>query len=122
MEKINRESKKFYERELKQYWENKKRLCRLLDRAEKAVYDKNTSSRTIIYLQERIQNIEITIKQLKPFEKEIFELIFKEQLDWKECKFRKNIDKNTYYNIFNKAIYLLAKEFGEIWKENYGEI
>ena len=48
MEKINRESKKFYERELKQYWENKKRLCRLLDRAEKAVYDKNTSSRTII--------------------------------------------------------------------------
>lgn len=114
MEKINIESKKFYERELKQYWENKKRLCRLLDRAEKAVYDKNTSSRTIIYLQERIQNIEITIKQLKPFEKEIFELIFKEQLDWKECKFRKNIDKNTYYNIFNKAIYLLAKEFGEI--------
>lgn len=114
MEKINKESKKFYERELRQYWENKKRLYNLLDKAEKNLNDDYTSSRTIIYLQERMQNIEIAIQQLKPFEKEIFNLIFKENLDWKVCKFRKNIDKNTYYNIFNKAIYLLAKEFGEI--------
>lgn len=101
--RLSKESKKFYERELHQYWENKKKICNL-----------NKNSRVIIYLQERINYIETVIKKLKPFEKEIFELIFKENADWKYCKVKKNIDKNTYYNILNKAIYLLAKEFGEI--------
>ena len=112
--KLSKESKKFYERELRQYWENKKKICILLSKKEKSPEIDCISSRTIIYLQDRINKIESVIIRLKPFEKEIFEMIFKENLDWQYCKTQKNIDKNTYYNIFNKAIYMLAKEFGEI--------
>lgn len=112
--KLSRESKKFYERELRQYWKNKEKLGNLLSKKEKQLQNDYTSCRTIIYLQEHIDYIETVIRKMKPTEKEIFEMIFKENLDWQYCKTKRNIDKNTYYNIFNKSIYLLAEEFGEI--------
>ena len=52
--------------------------------------------------------------ELYVFEKEVFTFIFKNNYTWLYCETHKNIHKNTYYNIFNKAIYKLAKEFGEI--------
>ncbi len=112
--KLSKESKKFYERELRQYWKNKEKLGNLLHRKEKQPHGDYMSCRTIIYLCEHIDYIETVINKLKPSEKEIFEMIFKENLGWQYCKTKKNIDKNTYYNIFNKSIYLLAEEFGEI--------
>ena len=111
--KLNKLSKNFYEREFRQYWKNKDKLNNLLNN-KKYLGSQNISSRTILYLQERIDNVENTIKQLNTFEQEVFLMIFKENYSWLYCKTQKNIDKNTYYNIFNKAIYILAKEFGEI--------
>ena len=114
IKKLSKESKNFYERELHQYWTNKKRLNKLIERHEKGIKKDLISSRTIIYLQERIDNIENVISQLDPFEKEVFTLIFKDNYTWLYCETHKNIHKNTYYNIFNKVIYKLAREFGEI--------
>ena len=112
--KLSKESKKFYERELRQYWKNKNKLTNLLTRKEKSLKFDPVSSRTIIYLQERIDYIENVIAQLNSFEKEVFYMIFEKNYSWLYCKTEKNIDKNTYYNILNKSIYLLAEEFGEI--------
>ena len=112
--KLSKESKRFYERELRQYWKNKEKLCNLLVKQQNSPKNNFMSSRTIIYLQDRIDYIENTIKQLNDFEKEVFLMIFKENCTWLYCETNKNINKNTYYNIFNKIIYLLAQEFGEI--------
>lgn len=105
--KLPKEIKRYYERELKQYSNNKKRL-------EKALQGNKTSTRTILFLENRINNIETVIKQLNEFEKEVFDMIFNKKYDWLYCKTMKSIDKNTYYNILNKCIYMLAEEEGEI--------
>lgn len=105
--KLEKEIKQYYERELKQYSQNKKRL-------ERALQENRTSTRTILFLENRINNIETVIKQLNDFEQEVFDMIFNKKYDWLYCKTMKNIDKNTYYNILNKCIYMLAQEEGEI--------
>ncbi len=105
--KLPKETKRYYERELKQYSQNKKRL-------ERALQENRTSARTILFLENRINNIETVLKQLNEFEKEVFDMIFNKKYDWLYCKTMKNIDKNTYYNILNKCIYMLAEEEGEI--------
>lgn len=105
--KLAKEIKKYYERELKQYSKNKKML-------ETASRNNKINTRTILFLQNRMENIETVIKQLNPFEQEVFDMIFNKKYDWLYCKTMKNIDKNTYYNILNKAIYMLAKEEGEL--------
>lgn len=105
--KLSKESKKYYERELKQYKENKKRLQQLLS-------SKKANMRVVLFLENRINNIEAVIRQLDSFEKEVFDMIFIKGYDWLYCKEIKNIGKYTYYNILNKIIYMLAKEEGEI--------
>ena len=112
--KLSKESKKFYERELRQYWDNKNKLNSFFIKEEKALKDDLISSRTIIYLKNRIDYIENVINRLTPFEKELFVMIFKRNYNWLYCKTQKNIDKNTYYNTQNKIIYMLAEEFGEV--------
>ena len=105
--KLPKEIKRYYERELKQYSKNKKIL-------EKALQGCKTNTRTILFLENRINNIETVIKQLNDFEQEVFNMIFNKKYDWLYCKTIKQIDKNTYYNILNKCIYMLAQEEGEI--------
>lgn len=105
--KLPKEIKRYYERELKQYSKNKKIL-------EKALQGCKTNTRTILFLENRINNIETVIKQLNDFEQEVFDMIFNKKYDWLYCKTIKQIDKNTYYNILNKCIYMLAQEEGEI--------
>lgn len=106
-EKLSKEIKNRMDRELRQYWTNKKEL--------KDMEKRNTdSTRKYIYVTQRIEYIENAIKQLKPFEKEVFILIFKNGYDWIYCEANKNIAKSTYYNIYNKIIRLLAEEWGEI--------
>lgn len=111
MEKLSKLSKKFYERELRQYWQNKKRLTNLLNKADKTP---KANTRAILYMQQRIENVETVIKKLNKSEEEIFLMIFKENSNWLYCKTKRNISKYTYYNVFNKSIKLLAQEFGEI--------
>ena len=101
--KLPKEIKRYYERELKQYSKNKKIL-------EKALQGCKTNTRTILFLENRINNIETVIKQLNDFEQEVFDMIFNKKYDWLYCKTIKQIDKNTYYNILNKCIYMLAQE------------
>nr|DAH37177.1 MAG TPA: transcriptional activator [Caudoviricetes sp.] len=130
---LNKDLKKRMDRELRQYWINKKKLERL----ERDIIDESasgngqprantvsnptekkairlTSTRSILYCKERITYVENVIKQLNSFEKQVFYLIFKDGCDWSYCKNIKNIDKSTYYNIYNKSIRLLAEEWGEI--------
>ncbi len=107
--KINKQVKKFLDRELRQYKLNKKKLIRLEEK-EKGI----EPSRVTIMVKERTEYIDNVIMQLNPFEKEVFKLIFFEGRDWLYCEINKNISKSTYYNIYNKIISLLAEEWGEI--------
>lgn len=104
--KLQKELKKKMERELRQYYDNKKKLEQL-----KVV---KVETRRLLYLEERIHYVENVYNKLKPFEQEVYDMIFKENYDWLYCKTTKNINKNTYYNILNKSILFLAEEWGEV--------
>ena len=131
--KLSKDLKKRMEKELRQYWGNIKKIEQL----EKEIIEEsgtgNTqgktnvtsdptsqkvlkliSTRSLILLNQRIMYVANTINRLKPFEKEIFNLIFRENRDWLYCENMKGISKTTYYNIMNKSIYYLAEEWGEI--------
>lgn len=101
---MDKETKEFLERELKQYWDNKDIL--------KANKSNLMSTRTIFLVEQRMRYIENAYKQLRPFEKAVYNLIFKDGYDWTYCEANKNISKWTYYNVYNKSIELLAKEWG----------
>lgn len=104
--KLSKEVKKRMEREFKQYWDNKKKLEQLKQSSQ--------SSRAILLCEERMKYIENVMKQLNPFELQVFHYIFKECCDCIYCETTYNISKSTYYNIYNKSIRLLAEEWGEI--------
>ena len=104
--KLSKEFKKQMERELKQYWHNKQKIERLKEQRDKP-------SRAIILCEERMQYIENVMKELNPFELQVFTYIFKERCDCTYCETVYNISKSTYYNIYNKAITLLAEEWGK---------
>ena len=120
--KLSKDLKKRMEKELRQYWGNIKKIEQL----EKEIIEEsgtgNTQGKTnvtsdptsLILLNQRIMYVANTINRLKPFEKEIFNLIFRENRDWLYCETMKGISKTTYYNIMNKSIYYLAEEWGEI--------
>lgn len=131
--KLSKDLKKRMEKELRQYWGNIKKIEQL----EKEIIEEsgtgNTqgktnvtsdptsqkvlkliSTRSLILLNQRIMYVANTINRLKPFEKEIFNLIFRENRDCLYCETMKGISKTTYYNIMNKSIYYLAEEWGEI--------
>lgn len=72
------------------------------------------STRAIIVAQRRIAYIENAIKRLNEEDEEIFYLIFRDGYSQKTAYFEKGISKDTYYGVFNKIIYLVALEFGEI--------
>lgn len=111
--KLSKESKKYYIRELHQYWRNKEKLHNMLDNCNSFEFER-IPTRTLVFLQERIFHVEAVMCQLKPYELDIFDMIFRQNLDWLFCKSSKNIDKNTYYTVLNKSVFLLAQEFGEI--------
>ncbi len=134
MEKISKEIKMKMKREFEQYWQNKKKLKELEEKiiesspgeinglpknntisdttAQKAI--KLASTRSILFCKERIMYVENVINQLSSFEQKIFFAIFKDRCNCKYCETHFNISKSTYYNIYNKCIELLAKEWGEI--------
>ncbi len=105
---MQKEVKKQMERELYQYYNNKKILNKL------KMENKNVSTRRFLYLEQRISYIDNVIKTLNPFEQNVFDIIFKDKANWMYCQMFHNISKSTYYNIINKCITLLAKEWGEL--------
>lgn len=103
--KLPKELKNRMERELRQYWDNIKKIKKL----EKEIieesnnsneqYRSNTTSdptsqkaikllstRSIIVLNERILYVSKAIKRLKPFEQEVFYMIFKNNYDCTYCE------------------------------------
>ena len=105
MNKLDKEIKKRMERELRQYYDNKKKIEKLKDKI---------STRRLLYLEERVHYVENVYNKLRPFEQEVYKLIFLKNFSSTYCETHKNISKTTYYNIFNKSIYYLAEEWGEI--------
>ena len=104
--KLPKDVKEKMEREIRQYNHNKKKLERL------KMFEANT--RQFLYLEEKLQYVENVYKSLREDEQQIYDLIFKDNCNWLYCQTIYNIDKNTYYNIYNKSLYLLAQEWGEI--------
>ena len=105
---MQKDIKKRMERELYQYYSNKKLLNRIKRES------KDISTRRFLYLEQRITYIENVIASLNDFEKKMFDIIYKDKADCTYCQTYHNISKSTYYNIINKCIFLLAKEWGEV--------
>lgn len=111
--KLPKELKKRMDRELRQYWDNVKKIEKLKqDIIEESnnsdsQFKSNTTSdptyqkaikllstRGLVVLEERILYVYKVINRLKPFEREIFIMIFKEGCDWLYCNTQKrNIKK-----------------------------
>lgn len=124
--------------ELYLYWKNQKEL----DEIEKEIIDESSnipevnikpknkvskptenkairiigakSTRAFIIAQRRISYIGNAIKRLNDEDREVFELIFRDGYSQQKAYFEKGVSKDTYYNVYNKIIYLVAIEFGEI--------
>ncbi len=104
--KLSKELKEKMEREIRQYEHNRKKFEKLSQ--------KENSTRRLLLIEEKLQYVEKTYKLLNSDEQKVFNLIFKDNCNWLYCKTMYNIDKNTYYNVYNKSLYLLAQEWGEI--------
>lgn len=104
--KLAKDVRERMEREIRQYDGNRKKLERLKKVGE--------NTRKLLYLEERLEYVERAYNRLKPFEKQIYELIFKENCNWLYCQTMHQIDKNTYYATYHKALFYLAEEWGEV--------
>lgn len=136
--RIPGKTKKYIINELYLYWKNKKDIeeleediidespshpevnSRPLNLISKPTESKgiklagNMSTRALIIAKRRIDYIGNAIKRLNEEDKEVFELIFRDGYSQKLAYTIKGISKDTYYSVFNKIIYLVAIEFGEI--------
>lgn len=73
--------------------------------------EKLISSRSILIVTRKIQNIENAISKLNKEEQEIAKLIFFKGHKQVYAQMQDGISKDTYYNVMNKTIYLTAIEF-----------
>ena len=105
MYKLNQDLKKRMEREIRQYDNNKNKIEKMKSQL---------STRQLLYLEERLQHVKTAYERLKPNEQEVYDLIFKKGCNWLYCQTMYSIDKTTYYNVYNKSLYLLAQEWGEV--------
>lgn len=103
--KLPKELKQRMEMEIRQYEDNKKKKEKLKSKG---------TTRQLLYIEERLHYVEIAYKRLKKSEQEVYDLIFKKDCNWLYCQTMYNIDKNTYYTVYNKSLFLLAQEWGEI--------
>lgn len=106
--KLPKKIKILMERELRQYYENKK-LLEDLKRNKMHV-----ATRKFLYIEKRLEYVENVHKKLNSFEKEMYKFIFIYNYDPLYVETIKNISKSTYYNVYNKCVFLLAEEWGEI--------
>lgn len=129
--------KEYVKNELYQYWDNKKAFDEIEtdiiensppppdgqpkgngvgNPTEKKAIEiiNKTSTRRLLTIESRLRAIERAFKMLVPEEMEVVELIFKEGKSQIYTEMNNNISKDTYYNIMNKTIWLVAREFGEI--------
>lgn len=93
----------YIKNELYDYKKNKKKI--------KEIQTTNTSTRTLLIATQRIQRIETVFNNLSDEEKEIAEKIFFEKCNQVYMEINHYVTKDMYYNLMNKVIYLIAKEF-----------
>ena len=94
--------KKYIQTELYDYKKNKKIIDTL---------DYNTSTRTLLLANQRLNKIEKVYNNLSNEEKETVKKIFFEKHNQIYAETHDNITKDMYYNMKNKMIYLTAREF-----------
>ena len=104
--KLHKELKEKMLTEIEQYDYNLKLF--------KQLQKNNENTRRLLYIEHRLNCVENAYNQLDPFEKEVYKYIFHNHYNWLYCESMKQINKNTYYHVYNKSLYLLAKEIGEI--------
>lgn len=73
--------------------------------------EKLISSRSILIVTKKIQNIENAINKLNKEEQEMAKIIFFKGHKQVYAQMHDNITKDMYYNVMNKTIYLTALEF-----------
>lgn len=112
---MQKEVKKQMQRELYQYYNNKKLLNKLKS-------ENKTSTRRFLYLEQRISYVENILYSLNDFERKAFDIIFKDRANWTYCENFYNISRSTYYNIINKCVLLLAKEWRRSIVKKLGNI
>lgn len=127
--------KEYVKNEIYQYWDNKKLLkeieAQILDESpmppdgqpkgnatgnptERKALKIIESTRRLLLIESRLKSIERVFSMLEKEEMEVVELIFKEGRSQIYTEMNNNISKDTYYNIMNKTIWLVARELGEI--------
>lgn len=72
------------------------------------------NSRAILVTANKIMQIENMQKMLNNYEKEVFEVIFKEKRNNVQAYMQKGITKDMYYNLRNKIVWLTAMEMGYV--------
>lgn len=135
--KIPNRIKEYVKGELYNYWDNREQY----DELEKDIIDESpepsdgqpkgngvgkptenkairiinkTSTRRLLTIESRLKAIEKVFDRLIEEDMEVVKLIFKEGKSQIYTEMHNNISKDTYYNVMNKTIWLVAKEFGEI--------
>lgn len=73
--------------------------------------EKLITSRSILIVTRKLQNIENALSKLNKEEREIAETIFFKGHKQVYAQMHDNITKDMYYNVMNKTIYLTALEF-----------
>lgn len=128
--KLDSHVKSYIKKELYNYEYNKKKLEELQEEilegsatADGQPRGNNTSdttfqkaeklitSRSILIVTRKLQNIENALKKLNKEEREIAEIIFFKGHKQVYAQMHDNITKDMYYNVMNKTIYLTAVEF-----------
>ena len=80
--------------------------------AQKAT--KLMTSKAILTVTKKINNIENALSKLNEEEKEIEDIIFNKRCSQVKAETKYNISPDIYYNTRRKIVYLTAIEYGEI--------
>ena len=103
--KLQLHIKNYVKNELYDYEKNKKMIKELQNSKS------NTSTRTLLIANRRINQIETVYNKLPKEDKQAVKKIFFEHHSQIYAVVNDNITKDMYYNIMNKMIYLTALEF-----------
>ena len=131
--KLDNHTKNYIKKELYNYEYNKRKLQDLQEEilessatadgqprgnttsdttAQKA--EKLITSRSILIVTRKLQNIDNALAKLSKEEKEIAEIIFFKGHKQVYAQMHDNVSKDMYYNIMNKTIYQTAIEYDVI--------
>lgn len=107
--KLKYHLRNYIKQELYDYNRNKQILQELTNQKTNQI-----TTKTLLILSKKINNIEKVYKKLNDNDKELFNIIFEKGCNQLYAKTYYNITKDMYYNAMNKIIYLVAQEYEQI--------